>query len=301
MKTLQYTDLKSILINAHRLGLDLPELLVLCSFSSHSLAGEGEPSTHISSAEVAAETGLNYTRVVRAIKKLNDASLIGREQRAKEKGVTATTTLMPQAFELLNANDVSPRIPVELARLLCGQPEDAIAPVISAWTNHSQLPAEALPHLRGTHHDQIEAILSERAKNEAQAMYEALESAMEEECLKEQGIEVIQTSDGPVHVNTIVFTKNAPGDVHWSFVKSVLERLYEKAPLMLTRANLHMRIAEAAYARNALPFVREKPFMDGVRLLAHQMRVSWSKPHRISAAWYWGANEAINTCSHLHH
>ena len=119
-----------------------------------------------------------------------------------------------------------------------------------------------------------------------QELQVSIDAASEAEELKARGLDVVQTADGPVTVNVTIFNKLRPVSVDWAFVKDTLDHLHRRDPAKVTKGNLSTLIAEAAYARAALPFVKDKPWSDGVRLLARQMATFWRKPNRIWDSWY---------------
>lgn len=280
-------------------GLKLVDGRVLLTLMADLIPEAGEVTTSRGIAEMASMLKLSYDQVNRSMTRLRAAGMVGRVQLVKRAGETALTTLLPAAFDALGFAEPSDgagrqRIPAELSGLLCGQAWDVIKEITEAWHDRRTMDASATSDFRGGHYDRILAILMARQEEAGVEMEAAVAEAMELEELKAQGFELVNTADGVIKVNRETFERLAPAKVGWSFVKDVLDTLYQRDPKLLTLSNLQDRIAEAAYARASLPFVRDKAYQDGVRLLARQMELRWEKPRKIWPSWYVAADRAIH-------
>lgn len=289
-------DLKSEAIRRAKqsnLGLQSREAAVLLSLMSEVdlMAGEAEVTSVRTVLELATELGFSEHQVQRSLMKLRDLGFIARRQNVKRAGESAFTTILPAAFgamgvEVPGGAMPTETLPKELAELLCCQPWSVVEAVSAAWVDRAPLPDHLMGDLRGPHYGQLKRLLDIRAAELHEEQEAAIEAAMELEDLREAGFDRVETADGTAVVNVRAFEQACPEETSWSFVKDVLTLMHSRRPGLVTLANLRDRIAEAAYARAALPFVREKGRDDAVRLLARQMEIRWDRPRRIWPGWY---------------
>lgn len=284
-----------------RSGLRVEDALLLAILASDADPTEGELSSVRSVADLAAAAGLSYDQATRGLSRLKACGMLARKQFVRRKGETAITTLLPAALSLLGLSESFGldggelvTLPTEIAKDLAGQPVAVLTGVAEAWQGRAPLSAEAEREFRGDGLEAVRSQLTLASLASTDAMAEAVEVALELDELRAKGLDRVQTADGPIVVNVAAFDEAAPAKVGWSFVRDVLDELYRRDPSLITFENLRDRIAEAGYARAALPFVRDKAYLDGVRLLAHQMRTRWEKPRRIWDAWYQVAQAVIH-------
>lgn len=301
--TKQAEQLAQQLKSAHAAGLSLPDVLTLASLMSELNAEAAEVTSATTVAELKALTGLSYDQVSRSMARIKSKGLIAREQTIKRAGHPALTTLLPNAFVAVAIPapgtcepvqvGVEP-LPDRLRTLLCGQPWDVVVGVRDAWATHQRLPGSLASQIRGLSASQIERILAERAADACASMEAAVDQALSREEARAAGLAVVRTADGDVSVDAKAFVESLPvSGVAWEWVQDVLDELAFRDIRLVTKANVATRMAEAAYARVGLPFVMGKPWKVGVRLLARQMDVSWSKPRRIRDDWYTAAEAAV--------
>lgn len=288
-----------MLAEMDKCGLRLVDGRVLLTLMAELEPEAGEVTSVKGVAEIAGMLKLSYDQVNRSMTRLREAGMVGRMQVVKRAGETALTTLLPAAFAAMGLADPSggagqQAVPRELSSLLCGQVWDVIKEITEAWHEQRTMSSSVSCEFRGGNYERIQAILMARQEEACMQMEEAITEAMEAEELRANGFDLVKTAEGVVRVSMETFERLAPAKVGWSFVKDVLETLYERNPKLLTMSNLQSRIAEAAYARASLPFVRDKAYQDGVRLLARQMEVSWQKPRKIWPSWYVAADRAIH-------
>ncbi len=282
-------------------GLRAEDALLLAILAGDADPTEGEVSTARSVAELAGLAGISYDQANRGLGRLKVGGWIVRKQHVRRAGEIAITTLMPAALSLLGfsqafglKDDALAQIPAEISHDLVGQPMSVLTGVAEAWQGRAPLSADAEREFRGKGLESIRSLLTLASLAKTDAMAEAVEVAMELDELRAKGLDRVQTADGPCVINVAAFDEAAPAKVGWSFVRDVLDELYRRDPGLITFENLRDRIAEAGYARAALPFVKDKAYLDGVRLLAHQMRTRWEKPRRIWDAWYQVAQAVIH-------
>ena len=283
-------------------GLEIREAVVLLAFMGDLQEVAGEVTTARPVSEIRSLTGLSYDQIQRALKKLRDAGLISRKQLVKRAGEAALTTVLPKAFAALGLPDPSGRsglqstITGELAELLCGQPWSVVEAVSTAWESRTLLDQDVERAIRGPlTRERVSRVLYQRYEEAMQELEQAVVEVEAVEAIRATGLDVVQTADGPVTVNVRKFETLSPVAVPWEFVRDVLLTLHSRDPGLVTFANLRDRIAEAAYARVALPFVKDKGWSDAVKLLARQMEIHWRKPNRIWPSWYSAAEAVIHT------
>jgi hypothetical protein len=186
-------------------------------------------------------------------------------------------------------------LPAELRELLCTQSWTVVDAVTRAWNAAETLPTGALAEFRGgaLTLKRVEGFLRQRQEAAMAVVEEAIEEARVTDALREQGRDMVQTIDGPVMIDVAAFEKACPVPMQWAFVKDVMVEISMRDLRLLTKANLSSRIAEAAYARIALPFAKDKPWEDSVRVLGKQMATRWDKPRRIWDSWYAVADLAV--------
>ena len=290
-----------------RVGLQNRDAAVLLSLMSEINPEDGEVTSVRTVFEIARELELTENQVQKAMLKLRDLGLIARRQMLRRAGESAFTTILPTAYSALGIHSPTGQVattdalPRELSDLLCGQSWEVVEAVSVAWHNHEPLPDHLLSGLRGTGFDRLRRMFEARTAEVVEEREAAITAAMELEDLRAAGFDRIQTADGTATVNVKAFEQSCPEATSWSFVKDVLQLMYDRNPQLVTMDNLRDRIAEAAYARAALPFVRDKGWSDAVRLLARQMEVRWDKPRRIWSGWYTTVDRLIHRPAALSH
>lgn len=290
-----------------QMGMQSRDAAVLLSLMADVDPSEGEVTSVRSVYAIAAELSLSENQVQRAMTKLRDLGLIARKQEVRKAGESAYTSILPAAYAILGIdcgdlllNDAQP-LPREISEILCCQSIHVMKAVSTAWHAREPLPEHMLGDLRGSLFDRLKRLFDARVEELVEEQERAIDEAMELEELRAAGYDRVETADGPVVVNVKALEQSCPEQIQWSFVKDVLELMNARKKGLVTRANLRDRIAEAAYARAALPFVRDKAWADGVRLLARQMEVRWDKPRRIWPGWYSSVGRLIHTASGLSH
>lgn len=283
-------------------GLSVAEGLVLSALLSEMSEEAGEVTSVSTIAELSASCGLGYDKVGRALLKLREKGFISRRQMVRRAGESAFTTILPSAFAGLGLAEPggagegdNVQLPDELRELMCGQSWDVVDAVRVAWRDSTLLPPGVLSEIRGPlNAERIEGVLRRRQDAALEVMEAAICEAQSLEEARAGGLDLVKTSAGNVVVDVKAFERECPvGSVRWDWVRDVLSELAFRDISLVTPSNLRDRIAEIAYARVSLPFVKDKAWPDGVRLLARQMQTSWSKPRRIWDSWYVAADHAL--------
>jgi len=289
--------------SASKAGIGTNDAQVLLAFMAGLDAETGELTSDMSVADVSKITTLSYDQVQRSLKKLRTLGMITRRQVIKRAGETAFTTILPCAFEAVGLKTPygtsmpkNGHLPQELADLMCTQSWLVVDAVTTAWSEHQPLSAEAISDLRGGPIvlERITRMLNQRYEASMQDLEIAVAQVELAEEQRKAGLDTIHTADGDMVVDVAAFERLCPVAVDWQFVKDVITTMHARNPLSITKANIRNRIAEAAYARIALPFVKDKAWSDGVRLLARQMETKWSKPTNIWPSWYTAADAVIH-------
>jgi len=297
-------ELQRNLVAMEKAGLGVAEGLVLTALLGELSEEAGEVTSVSTIAELSSSSGLGYDKVGRALLKLREKGFISRRQMVRRAGEAAYTTILPSAFAGLGLPEPggagegasTEQLPDELRELLCGQSWDVVDAVRTAWNNSTPLPNGIHSEIRGgsLNAQRIERLLSQRLDAALSVMEAAIADAYTLEEAKAAGMDLVKTSEGPVLVNVKAFEAACPvGSVRWDWVRDVLSELAFRDLSLVSPANLRDRIAEIAYARVSLPFVKDKAWPDGVRLLARQMQTNWAKPRRIWDSWYVAADHAL--------
>lgn len=291
-------------LTAKKAGILGDASLVLTTLMAELSEEAGEVTSVSTVGELSAKCGLSYDAVTRNLTKLREKGMIARKQMVKRAGESAYTTVLPAAFAALGlpapgseaAGVCATSLPDELRELMCGQSWDVVEAVRKAWHEGVRLPTGVLSEIRGgpAGADRIDRILSQRELQAMDVMERAITEAATLEEVRAAGMDIVKTADGDVMVDVRSFEAACPvTSVRWTWVKDVLRELNDRDARLVTRDNLRDRIAEAAYARVSLPFVKDKAWKDGVRVLAKQMQTSWSKPRKIWDSWYTAADLAV--------
>ena len=282
-------------------NIDTAVLLVLMA----DISGDqetGESSTARSVPSIAAEIGLSEPQVQRALSKLRDISLIARKQFTKRAGESAITTVLPTAYACLGL--VSPDgsrpnfkpLPAQVTELLCGQSWSVLVAVASAWEQGCGLTESIAGQWTGAGLVCLQKVLEDRRQALGLASVNQLESELQRHDREAAGLDEIATADGVVTVLASHVEMDGLQSIGgWSFAKAVLNRLSERNPHLVTKDRLRDLVAETAYARAALPFVREHAFEDAVRIMAKQLLRRWEKPRKIRDVWYRWADRVIHS------
>lgn len=284
--------------------LKIDDVLVLCTLMSDLCEDAGEVTTTVSVKELSVATELSYDQVSRSLTRLRDGGMIVRKQAVKRAGETAWTTILPAAFSALGlphpgTNAVAApdtvSLPAELRELMCSQSWEVVDAVTRAWHAGESLAPSVLSEFRGGGLliKRVERFVQQRQDEALAVIEQAIDEARTADELKANGRDIVKTADGPVEIDVVAFEKACPVPIQWQFVKDVLVEIRERDPRLVTRENLASRIAEAAYARIALPFAKNKSWEDGVRVLGFQMATCWNKPRRIWDSWYTAADLAV--------
>lgn len=289
------------LIRACQLDLTMKDLMVLQILRVYTL-DPSDPNVMVSVRELAAigAAGNLFTKsqLETSIKRLGDSGLVIREQRDKRNREISVTTLLPLAFQVLEALGDQPVgvLPPTLRGLLAGEDGRLIEAVQAAWDN-SDLPDPAVASLYrggGEGWARVEALLRSRFE----AGMRQMEAAVEEQELREQrrasGIHTVQVFGGDrVEVDARLIEQEAPAGCSVEVAVEVLAIAEQTRPGTITRQNVHARLAEALYSRH-VGFASGLDAARAITVIGRQMaKETWSRPYSIRQGWYTVCERAI--------